>query len=89
MTIIDTMDIASANISNKIVPINILDADDGLRLNAFIVAIPIAAITNEGPKTTTNMVNKMIIVFIVFYVYLMLDPCNRVHMIYFEQGAQA
>lgn len=59
------IEINSTNTKIITVPISILEADEGLRPNAFMVAYPIAAITAEGPNTTIAMIRSMTAVFII------------------------
>ncbi len=46
---------ASAKIIMITMPMKILDAADGLRLNALMTAYPKMAITTDGPITAMNM----------------------------------
>ncbi len=54
----------STNTRSKTVPMNILEAADGFRPRALIVAKPKIAITAEGPVTTVNIIVNIISVFI-------------------------
>ena len=55
-----TIEMASTIISMITMPINILEADDGLRARALITACPSTAITTDGPMTAINMIPMMI-----------------------------
>ena len=53
---IDMIEIASTKIKITIMAIKILEAAEGLRLNALTTAYPKTAMTIDGPKTEIIMI---------------------------------
>ncbi len=53
------IEIASTKISMITIPIKILDAAEGLRLNALITAYPRTEMTIDGPKTAISIIDTI------------------------------